>query len=622
MCWRGASSGCLLLALASAASAADCSLSSVAQQWQGQIQAGDGAQAMHTLTALLADRSRRYADAFTLSPIRQVLGDALHLSWQQAILELPPAVAPLCHLQHALSRFRAWRLPLDSGSATAFSCAAAPTAPGTPLMALKQALAAATAALAKAFATVDPADLATLRQATPELLSRFLEKNDWSTGKHPEIWLKVAKEVDFDALDAALQALATTVAYSQSLAQRDAFASARPIMHPDWLDPAIQGELLAAERTPDGVMLIGGSGDNVYVGSAAFILDLAGNDSYALDPGAALTAIVDLQGNDRYLGRGAGSSGAAIAGVSLLFDQQGNDTYAGGDLTQGSALLGYAALFDLQGDDVYLAQGLAQGAALFGLGLLFDGGGNDSYAAAKFSQGFGGPFGYGLLLERAGDEQYLAGGRYPSSYGIPGRFQAFAQGVGMGIPGVVSGGIGVLQDFAGDDRYVAANFAQGSGYYLGLGLLQDHLGDDEYVGARYAQGAAAHLGAGLLIERQGNERYSATIAAHGGGAWDIAVAGLIDCAGDDHYQGGDLAFGAGEQNGIGLFYDHAGLDHYQASVKALGFSGRTDYAGGRNAPNAGLFLDQGGAADHYHSPAPAANQRLLRRAPTAIFEDR
>ena len=54
----------------------------------------------------------------------------------------------------------------------------------------------------------------------------------------------------------------------------------------------------------------------------------------------------------------------------------------------------------------------------------------------------------------------------------------------------MSGGIGVLRDREGSDRYTAGVFAQGTGYWGGMGLLLDGAGDDRYDARWYVQGAA------------------------------------------------------------------------------------------------------------------------------------
>ena len=74
----------------------------------------------------------------------------------------------------------------------------------------------------------------------------------------------------------------------------------------------------------------------------------------------------------------------------------------------------------------------------------------------------------------------------------------------------LAGGMGLLLDIAGHDRYQSANFSQGHGYFFGVGLLLDLDGDDEYQAARYGHGSSAHYGVALFNDRHGDDRYGST----------------------------------------------------------------------------------------------------------------
>jgi hypothetical protein len=331
--------------------------------------------------------------------------------------------------------------------------------------------------------------------------------------------------------------------------------------------------------------------------------------------------IIDLEGNDRYLGNRFASVAAGFLGLGLILDLAGNDFYSGDQLTEGSGFLGVGYLVDLAGDDNYICQEMGQGAAVFGAGLLLDMNGDDLYSGAKFAQGFGGPQGVGRLIDVHGNDHYVIGGKKGSSYGNFGIYQGNGQGVGWGFRGLAGGGLGILHDLMGDDIYEAGNFAQGTGYYFGLGLLRDDQGDDKYYGSRYCQGAAAHAAAGILIDHAGNDLYSGEIAANQGAAWDVSVAGLFDYSGNDIYLGKDLSLGAGAQNGLGIFFDGNGDDLYLADVKkAVGLSGVLTYDDGRNAANLGIFVDNGEGNDFYLGQS-RQNNDLIVRGEVGIFLD-
>lgn len=380
---------------------------------------------------------------------------------------------------------------------------------------------------------------------------------------------------------------------------------------PEELDRRCSGELRYVRRTEGGWVVIGGPGPNVYAGELAAIVDLGGNDLYlgscaspqtiAGGPGPRVGLVVDFAGDDVYLGDRRGGPGVATGGVSLLVDLNGDDLYAGIGPAQGSGICGVGLLYDRQGDDTYVAGPFSQGAGLFGAGLLLDRAGADRYVATQMSQGSGGPSGIGLLLDEAGADLYATDLGAPSAYGTAGIYQAWSQGTGYGWRGLAPGGLGLLVDRRGNDLYRSGEFSQGAGFYFGLGVLVDDGGRDWYLGARYTQGAAAHQAAGVLIEGDGDDRYVGAGAASQGTGWDTAIGLLVDGKGDDTYLGDELSQGAAAMNGLGMLLDRSGRDHYRTrSGQALG--GSTAYWGGRNAPNLGLLIDEGNGCDAYSLP--------------------
>jgi hypothetical protein len=236
-------------------------------------------------------------------------------------------------------------------------------------------------------------------------------------------------------------------------------------------------------ETPRGrVVVLGGGDDSLSLGSegAFLVVDLGGNDRYAGSIGAssptrAIGAALDLGGDDVYEAQDV-AQGAGSVGVGVLIDAAGNDRYVStGTLAQGAGLFGLGVLADLGGDDVHAARYGAQGLGWFGVGMLVDASGKDSYTLWSDGQGFGGVGGgVGVLADGSGDDTYEAvvdakvTGR--PSYHTDGKVTVSnAQGCGMGRRGDGSdghswaGGVGMLLDGGGDDRYVAANWCQGCG---------------------------------------------------------------------------------------------------------------------------------------------------------------
>lgn len=156
------------------------------------------------------------------------------------------------------------------------------------------------------------------------------------------------------------------------------------------------------------------------------------------------------------------------------------------------------------------------------------------------------------------------------------------------------GGVGVLVDEGGDDRYRALGGTMGAGYRGGGGALLDRGGNDTYDSVfpdgsgsdpteshKVTMGAAAFASYGMLIDRAGDDVYHQkgvdSIGYGGAGS-----TGLVrDDAGDDVYRvdpapttcGGSpcpipetsfsgVSLGVGEVGGVGIVLGSAGDDRY------------------------------------------------------------
>jgi len=416
--------------------------------------------------------------------------------------------------------------------------------------------------------------------------------------------------------------------------------------------------------TPLGRVIIAGPGNDAHdpadprVGSAlALLLDTGGDDTYLVPAGATASAknpvsvAVDLGGNDSYGyavkadpndtagrlpsdadARRQGTTGSIMGpvslsmtsrqgagrlGVGLLFDLgAGKDTYKSPRMSQGFGALGVGVLYDDGGDDTYVGEDGVQGAGVFGVGLLLDGGGNDTYKTYHQSQGFGYVMGVGVLHDRSGDDQYLADLGDPKQGGdplyytpqLPGKGNSsFCQGAGFGrrddtYGKFMSGGIGVLRDVAGNDRYLASVFGQGTGYWFGTGILADGGGNDVYNGLWYVQGADAHFAMAMLWDAAGNDQYNPGVTPRAtsiGVGHDFSVGWHLDLGGDDTYNAPGLSLGSGNDNGIGLLVNLGGTDRYTTRGKrTLGGASIGATAAGnarKSVINLGVFVDTGGS---------------------------
>ena len=411
---------------------------------------------------------------------------------------------------------------------------------------------------------------------------------------------------------------------------------------------------------------IDGSLDLASPRHVALLIDLAGKDSYSYietaDPFDGQRLPSDSDGRYHPPARSEGKvngpislsdtprQGAARMGYGMLFDLgTEGDHYRSLRMSQGFGAAGVGVLFDAGGDDLYEGEAGVQGAAEFGVGLLLDEGGDDTYKTYTDSQGFGYVKGAGILYDSAGHDTYFSDSGDPKVGGDPIYLSpqlpcdqprqnpndpssppvalalrtncgnsSLSQGAGFGrrapcLPGTdcvnMSGGVGILRDRVGDDRYTTSVFGQGAGYWFGTGILADGAGDDSYDGKWYVQGSSAHFALALFFEDAGDDKYNLNLlpsATSIGVGHDFSVSWHIDLGGNDIYRAPGLALGSGNANGIGVLINLGGDDQYHsAGEPSLGcgnLSGEVDQQPSRRArPTDGIFIDIGGK-DLYDVP--------------------
>lgn len=379
-------------------------------------------------------------------------------------------------------------------------------------------------------------------------------------------------------------------------------------------------------QTPFGWIVVDTTGrDNRHrLQDALLVLDVGGDDDYEfLAPGDLhrIGVLLDHRGNDRYAATAPGADpSSATLGYGILWDTEGNDRYEGSEQAQASALFGAALLVDGRGSNRFVASSRSQAQAIGGIAVLLGGDGDDAFHAQTYSQASGGPLGVALLVDPGGNDRYTLDNTplvRPSPQ-LPDRNVSMGQGAGYGLRGVftdgrsTAGGIGLLLDLAGDDRYEAQVFAQGVGYHEGLGMLVDDGGDDRFAAAWYAMGAGVHQAAGVLLERgRGNDVYRSSHEVALGAANDLSVGVFVDEGGDDTYEAGQLSLGVGHANSTGVFVDASGDDRYAVAsgdCRALGAAYQPDWGNaGESLPNLGLFMDLGGRDSYPAHCARAAN---------------
>lgn len=399
-------------------------------------------------------------------------------------------------------------------------------------------------------------------------------------------------------------------------------------------------------RTVWGIIELSGGKDSGHTDADTFLLiDTGGNDLYVDCPANGSlsnwsSVVIDTNGNDKYVsdkalvdtpvsrwdkrrsgGNKPGPAGA-LFGYSILIDSAGSDLYRTHRPGLGSARLGVGVLLDKGGDDQYDAYIDSEGFGLFGGGILEDVSGSDIYRGFMQVQGCGLTGGFGYLVDRSGDDKYIAEDQvidFPSPQSAQHNV-SMSQGAGNGRRAdyldseSLAGGVGVLSDQMGDDSYSAAVFAQGVGYWEGVGALWDEAGKDAYIGMWYVQGASAHYAIGYVEDLSGDDTYTAPMNMAMGAGHDFSVGVLVDRAGNDAYKGPNLSLGAGNSNGIGIFVEMAGNDSYESSGITLGKGAEAAVDTLRiRGLCLGTFLDLGGsdtypaAADWAKNGASVAN---------------
>lgn len=349
------------------------------------------------------------------------------------------------------------------------------------------------------------------------------------------------------------------------------------------------------------------------------VIDSQGNDTYKAGAGNQsvsnpISLIIDVAGNDVYStnSKRQPAFGAGVMGYGFLIDLQGNDKYYNAYAGQGFGLFGEGILYDTNGDDSYDGINNLQGAGNFGVGLLIDLKGSDNYNCYNCAQGYGYTMGVGYLVDTSGNDKYSANIidiKYSGPFG-PQENINMVQGFGYGRRSDYSdghswaGGVGMLVEGAGNDQYLCDVYGQGSAYWYSLGVLADKQGDDVYDAGAYSIGASPHFAIGVLQDDAGNDTYYGYQSAKNFGLGrDFSIGWFEDSDGNDKYQGTYLSFGVGDINGIGVFWDKKGNDCYLSVGDEFGRCLIESIGSVRDYMlSFGLFVDGQGIDEYYTIP--------------------
>ena len=367
------------------------------------------------------------------------------------------------------------------------------------------------------------------------------------------------------------------------------------------------------KSTRYGTMIIGSRGNDSYNQTTnkqlkgkriCLLIEPSGTDTYELNLYANYLhnsyLLIDYSGDDVYRNYEPGGMFFSSMGVGISYDLSGDDTYLTDDFAF-SAFKGINLHVDYVGADNYRSGLFSQGAAMQGIGMLVDMEGNDTYNATTMAQGLGSVGGIGAMLDYSGADTYILGGKYTHAPLMPDDYRSMGQGMGFGFRPDFAGGLGLVYDKAGNDKYLGGVYAQGVGYWYATGVLIDEAGNDVYNAVYYPQGSGIHLASGFLYDGGGNDTYYSRNGPGQGAGHDWGMGMLIDNSGNDAYSihGGN---GLGLSNSVGIFVDKSGDDRYERN-EAQNY-GNAAFA--RSTGGIGLFLDMGGK-DLYSDSSKADN---------------
>jgi hypothetical protein len=323
-----------------------------------------------------------------------------------------------------------------------------------------------------------------------------------------------------------------------------------------------------------GNIIIGSGADDSYspedLAGAALILDLGGQNRY-LGPAAAagpgeLKIAIDRGSNSVFESSGA-AAGSGQFGIGLLYALgPGTTTISAGDFSAGSGFFGVGAAF-ISGTAKIDTLSFGQGAGAFGLGLLALSG--PAELSARFaSEGFGFTRGIGILTASK-TVSARCGLYFPDGHENL-AWISLCQGVGQGPRAYAAGGIGLARLGGENSSLESGYFAQGAGYWHGLGALFVHGKASRLQARRYVQGTGVHTAVGAL-GLYADEIKTAAWGVGPGFAWDRGI-GYLDSVGDRQHLRSDWA-AAGEQIGGRAFVRISG----ESDELYLGEAGRADF---------------------------------------------
>jgi len=286
---------------------------------------------------------------------------------------------------------------------------------------------------------------------------------------------------------------------------------------------------------------IGGTGDDVHAQRDVHLcVDFGGANRYTGRYGAGIgyTGLLLDFGNGTRADAGDATLGAGILGVGIARFDGAQNVLRAGSVSLGCGLAGVGILKFERATSIE-GRALTLGTGLAGMGLVVAGKESDRLRCAYRGLGVGLPLGIGWVVNPGGDDAYF-GTSSQSLKGASGKVRSDAIGFASGISRVGSpfaGGIGLLTDLAGDDKYESGDRSISYAEFGGATSIFDESGDDNYQAGESAIVTANEEASAYLHDLGGSDLYLAPSGNSIVSAGESSNAILFDRAGDDRYIG-------------------------------------------------------------------------------------
>jgi len=296
--------------------------------------------------------------------------------------------------------------------------------------------------------------------------------------------------------------------------------------------------ILADRKGDDSYYLFGNGQGDGEMGGCGVLVDRYGDDSYVAEPysevydrgdyhskykingnnaqgfgggrrgdgsdghswAGGLGALLDIEGDDKYVSGNWSLGTGYWYGIGILYDKAGDDLYKSCYFTQASgAHYAIGALIDESGNDKHLLFETAGAALAFGWdfvsALFVDKSGNDEYDAKIISIGVSEIRSNALFFDLGGDDLYrvkaktlkLGASDFREGYRTPNRYSPYLY---------YTSSFGLFLDTGGDDRYELKEVKEGKTYPFKNDTLwlQPSPGEEKYGAENYGIGMDCECG--------------------------------------------------------------------------------------------------------------------------------